>query len=63
MTLATNLKAARASKKLTQKQLAELAGVSHQYIKELETRLKTPRIALVDIARVLDLTVEQLIGE
>lgn len=61
MTLATNLKAARASKKLTQKQLAELAGVSHQYIKELETGLKTPRMALVDIARVLDIPVENLL--
>lgn len=61
MPLATNIKAARASKKLTQKQLADLAGVSHQYVKELETSEKSPRIALVDIARVLGVSVESLL--
>jgi transcriptional regulator with XRE-family HTH domain len=60
VTLATNIKAARASKKLTQKQLAELAGISHQYVKELETGIKKPKIALYELAKVLGVSVEYL---
>lgn len=62
MTLSTNLRNARASKKLTQKQVAELAGVSLVYYKELEAGKKTPRVPLADIAKVLEVRLEKLLG-
>lgn len=61
MTLATNIRNARASKKLTQRQLASLAGVSTHYIKKLESGRFKPRIAVYDIARALNTTAEELI--
>lgn len=62
MSLSENLKAARASKKLTQRQLAELSGVHLQYIKQLEGG-KIPRIALFDIAKALGVKIDKLIGK
>lgn len=53
---------ARASKKLTQQQVADMAGVSLVYYKELEVGKKTLRVPLADIARVLGVKLEKLIG-
>lgn len=61
MTLAKNLKAARISKNLTQKQLCEQAGVHLYYYKTLEGGKKTPRIVLYDLAKVLGVSVEDLL--
>ena len=61
MSLSTNLRNARASKKLTQKQVADMAGVSLVYYKELESGKKTPRVPLADIARVLGVGLESLL--
>ena len=61
MTIGANIRNARASKKLTQKQLASLSGVSIDYIKKLESGRFKPRIAVYDIAKALNTTFEELI--
>lgn len=61
MSLADNIKAARASKKLTQKQLAHRAGVSLAYLRELEQGKKDPPYVIVKIAKALEIPVENLL--
>ncbi len=61
MTLSAKIKAARALKRMTQKQLAESAGVSLVYIKQLE-KGKEPKIALVKIAKALGVSLDELLG-
>lgn len=61
MTMSTNIRTLRCREGITQKQLASLAGVSIDYIKKLESGRFKPRIAVYDIAKALNTTVEELI--
>lgn len=61
MTLATNIRTARGRKGITQRELALMARVSAEYIKKLESGRFKPRIAVYDIAKALNTTVEELI--
>lgn len=47
MSLAENVKTRRIEKKMTQKQLAEQAGVSRVYITQMETNVRNPNIQVV----------------
>jgi len=62
--LKSNLRKFRKEKKLTQKELAVLVGVSGNYIQKLETGVKdNPTISLAKkISEELDITLEELIN-
>ena len=57
------LKTLRRRKKLTQKQLAEKAGLSQSYINELERgKKKNPSVVVLDkLANVLEVSVMELL--
>ena len=58
------MKAARAMKDMTQKELAEAVSVSRQTINAIENGEYNPTINLCrDICRVLGLTLYELLGE
>lgn len=58
------LKAARASKDLSQQQLADMVGVSRQTISSIEKGDYNPSIKLcIAICKVLDRTLDQLFWE
>ncbi|MFP4975761.1 helix-turn-helix transcriptional regulator [Paenibacillus sp. CN-4] len=58
------LKAARAAKDLSQKELADLVGVARQTINAIESGDYNPSIKLcVQICRTLDKTLDQLFWE
>jgi putative transcriptional regulator len=58
------LKAARALKDMTQKDLADAVGASRQMINAIEKGVYNPTIRLCrDICRVLDRTLNDLFGE
>ena len=60
--LASNIKAERARKSLTQFQLAELIGVSESTISLIERGLQAPSIFIVhDIAKVLEIDLSDLL--
>lgn len=62
LTLASNIKAERVRKSLTQFQLAELVGVSENTISLIERGLQTPFIFIVyDIAKVLEVDLIDLL--
>jgi len=57
-----NLKAVRNSKKITQVELAELAGVHQQAISRYESGIKTPQIdTAAKIAEALGVTINELV--
>lgn len=59
-----NMKAARASKDLSQQQLADLVGVSRQTINAIEKGDYNPTIRLcIQICKVLDRTLDELFWE
>lgn len=57
-----NLKIARIKKKLTQKELADIVGVSRDYVSSLENgRAKNPSIELMkNLSKALDVSVTEL---
>ncbi len=60
--LASNIKAERARKSLTQFQLAEAIGISESTISLIERGLQTPSIFIVcDIAKVLEIDLNDLL--
>lgn len=61
MTLATNLKEIRKSRKLTQKQLATKAGVSQTTISDIERERNQSSLELPAIAKALKVSVEDLL--
>ena len=57
-----NLKVARVKKGLTQKQLAELVGVSSSTINRIETGNQIPKVdILLKLAEILEVSVEELL--
>lgn len=59
-----NIKKYRLAKNLTQEKLAELCGISHDYISEIERGKKTPSLKrLILIAENLNVTLGQLADE
>lgn len=61
-TLAANVQRLRASKGLTQEQLAFEAEVDRTYVSQIERRLKNPSLLILHkLARVLDSTVVALL--
>lgn len=63
MNISDNLKRLRKEKRLTQKKLAEISGVSENAIKQYETNKRTPRIEqLTLLAEALDTTTSNLMG-
>lgn len=64
MSLAKNVKKRRKEKKLTQKQLAEQAGVSRVYITQMETNVRNPNVQVVYlVAKALGCTLNDLYDE
>lgn len=61
MTLADNLRNARSKRAITQKQLAEESDVSLSYIRDLEQGKIKPRLALLELAKALNVSVEDLL--
>ena len=60
--LASNIKAERVRKSLTQFQLAELVGISESTISLIERGLQTPSIFIMyDIAKVLEIDLNDLL--
>ncbi len=58
------LKAARAQKDLTQKELADIVGVTRQTIGLIETGKYNPTLSLcIDICKALNKTLDQLFWE
>lgn len=58
------LKSARAKKDLTQKELADIVGVTRQTIGLIETGKYNPTISLcIDICKALDKTLDELFWE
>ena len=58
------LKAARAKKDLTQKELADIVGVTRQTIGLIETGKYNPTISLcIEICKTLDKTLDELFWE
>ena len=56
--LRTNIKNFRESKNLTQEKLSELAGISADYLSEIERGKKIPSIKrLIQIAEALDIEI------
>lgn len=63
-TLGLNIKFARMRKELSQEQLAELVDVSRTAISFIETARQNPTILkVIDIAKVLDVDIEELIKD
>jgi transcriptional regulator with XRE-family HTH domain len=59
--VATNIRKLRASKKLSQDELAADAGVDRSYISEIESGYKNPSILVLDrIATALDVKITAL---
>lgn len=57
-----NLKVARVKKNLTQKQLAELVGVSSSTINRIETGNQIPKVdILLKLAEILEVSAEELL--
>lgn len=57
-----NLRAERARKKLTQEQLAEMAGISQKYLYRIENAKMNPTIAVVcRLALALGVTLDRLL--
>ena len=56
-----NLKKYRLERKLTQEKLSELAGITTDYLSEIERGLRTPSFKRMDmIAKALDVEVKDL---
>lgn len=59
-----NIKRYRLASGLTQEKLAELCGISHDYISEIERGKKTPSLKrLIIIAEKLNVSLGQLAGD
>lgn len=60
----SNIKKFRLANNLTQERLAELCGISHDYISEIERGKKTPSLKrLIIIAEKLNVSLGQLAGD
>lgn len=60
----SSLRAARTERHLSQEKLAELTGLSTNYIGEMERGLKAPGLpVVVRLARALDVTVHDLLRD
>jgi putative transcriptional regulator len=60
--IADNLRQIRAKKRISQDELAELCGISQQYICKIENEKVNPSIlVLVKIANALEITVNDLV--
>jgi transcriptional regulator with XRE-family HTH domain len=60
--IAMRIKALRATRKITQAQLAERAGISHGYLARLETGRQDPTITTLEkLARALKVPVGRLL--
>lgn len=63
MNISQNFKAFRESRHLTQKQLADIIGISHQMISQIETGFRPPSAKnILDIALALDCTTDEIYG-
>ena len=63
MNISQNFKAFRKSRNLTQKQLADIIGVSHQMISQIETGFRPPSAKnILDIALALHCTTDEVYG-
>lgn len=63
MNISQNFKAFRQSRNLTQKQLADIIGVSHQMISQIETGFRPPSVKnILDIALALHCTTDEIFG-
>lgn len=64
MSLSENIRIKRKSKNMTQKELAEKAGISRPYLNQIEKDIRTPTVPVgYQIAKVLDCTLDELAGE
>lgn len=64
MTFAQRLKSLRKEKKLTQEQLAALAGITTRQIQKYEGSVSRPRIAQAEkLAAALDVSIDALLGK
>lgn len=64
MTFAQRLKSLRKEKKLTQEQLAVLAGITTRQIQKYEGSVSRPRIAQAEkLAAALDVSIDALLGK
>lgn len=61
--LASNLRAERARKKITQEKLAELSNVSPKHVNKIENGVVTPSIYIIfKFAKTLGVTINDLIN-
>lgn len=64
MGLSENIRIKRKSKNMSQKELAEKAGISRPYLNQIEKDIRIPTVPVgVQIAKVLDCTLDELAGE
>ena len=60
----TNIKAIRANRGLSQRQLAELSGVHHVSLARIEMGVLDPRLStLLKLAKALKVTMSELVGD
>lgn len=63
MALSENIRLAREAKSMSQKELAQLVGISQPAIAQYEIALKVPTVIVaVKLARVLNTTCEELVN-
>lgn len=63
MNISQNFKKFRENRNLTQKQLADIIGVSHQMISQIETGFRPPSAKnILDIALKLNCTTDEIYG-
>lgn len=63
MNISQNFKTFRESRNLTQKQLADIIGISHQMISQIETGFRPPSAKnILDIALALNCTTDEIYG-
>jgi transcriptional regulator with XRE-family HTH domain len=61
--VAMKIKSLRARRGLTQKQLAERAGISHGYVARLETARQDPSLTVLEkLAKALRVKIAELLG-
>lgn len=60
----TSLKRIRTKRGLTQERVAELTGISTNFVSELERGLKAPRlVVIVRLSEALDVSVQELLAD
>ncbi len=64
MNVGSNIKLIRTQKKLTQKKLAEEAGITHNYLSMIENNAKVPSLNLIQkLAKILETPLAILFSE